>query len=54
MEKIKKLAVDLPESLHVKIKANCALNNIAIKRWVINALLKEMAHEDKKLHTLQK
>lgn len=44
----KKIIIDVTPDLHSRIKIFCAMNDISIKEWVSQAILKQMYENDSK------
>ena len=45
--KIKRLIIDIPESIHNKIKAEAALRNITMRKWMLRIIIIELNRTDK-------
>ena len=46
--KIKRLSVDIPEKLMLKISENCTENYISKRKWVIDAIINKLRQDESK------
>lgn len=45
-KKIQRLSLDLPLEYHKRIKAQCALKNISMKKYVMRAIMEQILKDE--------